>query len=129
MEQVVDRGHPAFERVFDSIEADCAVLVRQQGIAFPAERLVAKGLLLLQVAAQVGRGLPPQRDGGFELPAALGCALHQVPQAGVFEVDEIVLRVRFGAFADAAGGVDAGELIRAQGCPEEMAAELKAFVR
>lgn len=64
----------------------------------------------------MGRGLPPERNGGFELALALGSTLHQVAQAGVFEIDEVALRLQVGAFADAAAGVDAGDGQRQDFC-------------
>lgn len=111
-----------------AVKTDFPVFIRQQRIALPAHWFVSEGLFSLQVAAEVSRGLPPERDGGFELALALGGTLHQVAQAGVFEVDEVALRLQVGAFADAAAGVDAGELFGGQNIAEAVAVQLKAFV-
>lgn len=125
---MVNRSNSAFEPFFDAVKAYLSIIVRQQGVALPAQRIVAEGLFLLQVAGEVGRGLPPQRDGGFKLALVLGCALHQVAQAGVFEVDKVALRLQVGTFADAAAGIDAGELFLAQDFAEAVTAQLKAWV-
>lgn len=128
VQKVVDRSHSA-AFVLETVEAYFSIIVGQQAVALPPERVVAEGLFLLQVASEVDRGLPPERDGGAELFAAVACALYQVAQAGVFEVDEVFLRAKIGPFADAAGGVDAGQLLRGEQFAKPVAAQLKILFR